>query len=74
MNQENENRSSQNQQAHSHEEGQMNNTPPGSRNQSQGMSDMNPGNKQSANQSKETESDRANRNEDEGIRGGNSSI
>jgi hypothetical protein len=68
------NNSSYNQSQHPHEEGQMNNTPTNSRNNHQGMRDMNPGNQKSANQSKETESDRANRNEDEGIRGGNSSI
>jgi hypothetical protein len=66
--------STYNQQQHGHEEGQMNNTPANSRNNHQGMRDMNPGNKKSVNQSSETESDRANRNEDEGIRGGNSSI
>jgi hypothetical protein len=72
------NNSSYNQSQHPHEEGQMNNTPPNSRNNSQGMRDINPGNKKSVNQSgagaTETESDRANRNEDEGVRGGNSSI
>ncbi|TCJ12410.1 hypothetical protein EPD60_14125 [Flaviaesturariibacter flavus] len=73
-----ENSSSSNQSQRPHQEGQMNNTPPGSRNNSQVMRDINPGNKKSVNQTgagaSETESDRANRNEDEGVRGGNSSI
>jgi|GEM_PF-6009224 len=74
------NDSSYNQSQHGHEEGQMNNTPNNSRNNQQGMRDINPGNQKSVHQSKqgsqesETESDRAHRNEEEGIRGGNSSI
>lgn len=66
---------SQNNQAGSHQEGQMRNTPPGSSNHNQGMSDIQPGQQRvSSQEGSETESDRANRNEDEGIRGGNSSI
>ncbi|RYY66566.1 MAG: hypothetical protein EOO12_03860 [Chitinophagaceae bacterium] len=68
---------SQNQQTRGHQEGQMQNTPPGSSNRSQGLSDIQPGQQRVSSEqgaSGETESDRANRNEDEGVRGGNSSI
>ncbi|GAA4323870.1 hypothetical protein [Flaviaesturariibacter amylovorans] len=79
--------STQNNQSYGHEEGQMRNTPAGSSNNSQGMSDImkgqpqrhsgtsqGNGDSQQTGSSGETESDRANRNEDEGVRGGNSSI
>ncbi|RYY96571.1 MAG: hypothetical protein EOO11_13155 [Chitinophagaceae bacterium] len=79
--------STQNNQTHGHEEGQMRNVAPGSGNNSQGMSDIlkgqpqrrsgtsqGTGDSQRTGSSGETESDRANRNEDEGVRGGNSSI
>ncbi|TCZ67348.1 hypothetical protein [Flaviaesturariibacter aridisoli] len=66
-----------NQQTRGHQEGQMQNTRAGNSNRSQGLSDIQPGQQQVSSEqgaSGETESDRANRNEDEGVRGGNSSI
>jgi hypothetical protein len=69
MNKENAQRSSHDHQDHSHKEGAQQNIAPNSRNNSQEMSDINV-----TKQGAETESDRANKNEDEDTRGGNSSI
>ncbi|RYZ21234.1 MAG: hypothetical protein EOO16_13800 [Chitinophagaceae bacterium] len=78
MNTNNANNSSMNGQTGGHREGQMNNTPPNSSNNNQGMPNMHPEQERVSSQegasASETESDRANRNEDEGVRGGNSSI
>lgn len=84
----NESNSTSNQQTSGHREGQMNNTPANSENNSQGLTDMNGGREgqrvQGVRQegeegrfeetSGETQSDRATRNEEEGVRGGQSSI
>ncbi|MCW3073878.1 MAG: hypothetical protein JWP69_947 [Flaviaesturariibacter sp.] len=66
---------SQDQQTHSHQEGQQNNIAQQNigKNNSRSQADMN-GGREGRNNQVETESDRANQNEDADIRGGNSSI
>jgi hypothetical protein len=69
------NKASQNSQTHGHNEGPQQNIAAGNegRNNSQSQADM-MGGRAGKNNQAETESDRANENEDEGVRGGNSSI
>ncbi|GAB4091219.1 hypothetical protein [Flaviaesturariibacter terrae] len=78
MNRNTENSSSQNRQAAGRQESQGRNTPAGSGNNSQDLSDSRTGQQRVSSRegagATETESERANRNEDEGVRGGNSSI
>lgn len=69
MKKENAQTSSHDHQDHSHKEGQQQNIAPDSRNNSQEMADM-----LKSKGSSETESDRTTENEEDGLRGGNSSI
>jgi hypothetical protein len=64
--------SSHNDQVHPHQEGQQQNT--GKANNNSGETEEMNGERHGVSNTTESESERANRNEDEGIRGGNSSV